>query len=198
MYVSARERLILEMLLEKKEEVTVKDLAKEMDVSVRTIHRDLKGVEDILKDYHLSLVKKSGVGIQIIGEEEKMEELKRALFHLTSQEYTPDERQTFILCTLLESPEPVKLISLANDLNVTIATVSNDITKLEDHLRVFDLSILRKRGYGVELIGTETAKRRAMRSIIADNLNEVEFLSLVRENIQKNQLNNRILSLKDY
>ncbi|MGG3988498.1 BglG family transcription antiterminator [Bacillus smithii] len=185
MYVSARERLILEMLLEKKEEVTVKDLAKEMDVSVRTIHRDLKGVEDILKDYHLSLVKKSGVGIQIIGEEEKMEELKRALFHLTSHEYTPDERQTFILCTLLESPEPVKLISLANDLNVTIATVSNDITKLEDRLRAFDLSILRKRGYGVELIGTETAKRRAMRSIIADNLNEVEFLSLVRENIQK-------------
>jgi mannitol operon transcriptional antiterminator len=185
MYVSARERLILEILLAKKEEVTVKDLAKELDVSVRTIHRDLKGIEKILKDYHLRLVKKSGVGIQIMGEEEKMEELRFNLFHFSNQEYTPDERQMIILCTLLESVEPVKLISLANDLNVTIATVSHDITKLEDRLRNFNLSILRKRGYGVELIGTETAKRRAMRSIIAENLDEVEFLSLVRENIQK-------------
>jgi mannitol operon transcriptional antiterminator len=185
MYISARERLILEILLAKNEEITVKELADEIDVSVRTIHRDLKGIEDILKDYHLSLVKKSGVGIQIIGEDAKIEELKLALFHLSYNEYTPDERQTMILCTLLEATEPVKLIALANDLNVTIATISNDLTKLEGRLNEFNLSLIRKRGYGVEIKGTETAKRRAMSNIIAENLNEVEFLSLVRENIQK-------------
>lgn len=185
MYISARERLILEILLAKNEEMTVRDLADEIDVSVRTIHRDLKGIENILKEYGLSLVKKSGVGIQIIGDKEKVEELKLTLFNLSYNEYTPDERQTILLCTLLESTEPVKLISLANDLNVTIATISNDLTKLEERLRNFNLSLMRKRGYGVEIIGTETAKRRAMSSIIAENLNEVEFLSLVRENIQK-------------
>ncbi|AIE58703.1 BglG family transcription antiterminator [Bacillus methanolicus] len=185
MYISARERMILEILLAKSEEMTVRDLADEIDVSVRTIHRDLKGIEDILKDYGLSLVKKSGVGIQIIGDKAKIEELKFTLFNLSHNEYTPDERQTIIFCTLLESTEPVKLISLANDLNVTIATISNDLTKLEDRLRNYNLSLLRKRGYGVEIIGTETAKRKAMSSIIAENLNEVEFLSLVRENIQK-------------
>lgn len=185
MYISARERLVLEILLSKNEEMTVKDLADEMDVSVRTIHRDLKGVEDTLKEYDLNLVKKSGVGIQIIGEQEKIEELKLVLFNLSYNEYTPDERQTMILCTLLEATEPVKLIALANELNVTIATISNDLTKLESRLKRFDLSLIRKRGYGVEIAGTETSKRRAMSSIIANHLDEVEFLSLVRENIQR-------------
>ncbi|WP_078408386.1 BglG family transcription antiterminator [Priestia abyssalis] len=185
MYISARERLVLEILLSKNEEITVKDLADEMDVSARTIHRDLKGVENTLKEYDLTLLKKSGVGIQIIGEQQKIEELKLILFNLSYNEYTPDERQTMILCTLLEATEPVKLIALANELNVTIATISNDLTKLESRLKQFDLSLIRKRGYGVEVAGTETSKRRAMSSIITNHLDEVEFLSLVRENIQR-------------
>ncbi|CAH0345846.1 BglG family transcription antiterminator [Bacillus sp. CECT 9360] len=185
MYISARERIMLEILLDKSEEMTVKDLADDMDVSVRTIHRDLKGLESTLKDYELQLVKKSGVGIQIIGEEDKAEELKLALLHVTYSEYTPDERQTMILCALLESREPVKLVAISNDLNVTIATISNDLTKLENRLHELDLSLIRKRGYGVEIVGSETAKRKAMRAVIAENLNEVEFLSLVKENIQK-------------
>ncbi|HDR6289171.1 TPA: BglG family transcription antiterminator [Bacillus cereus] len=188
MYISARTRLLLEILLEKNEEMTVKDLADEIDVSVRTIHRDLKGIEDILNDYNLNLVKKSGVGIQINGEQTNIEKLKFVLFNLTYNEYTPDERQTMILCTLLDSTEPFKLIALANDLNVTIATISNDLTKLENRLKHFDLSLIRKRGYGVEILGTETAKRKAMSSIISENFAEVEFLTLVRENIQKKTL----------
>ncbi|MET1031506.1 BglG family transcription antiterminator, partial [Domibacillus tundrae] len=131
------------------------------------------------------LVKKAGVGVHLVGSKEKRDELKMAISHLSYSEYTPDERQTMLLCALLESIEPVKLVSLANDLRVTIATVSNDLTKLEKTLKQFGLTIVRRRGYGVELEGSETAKRRAMSSIIAENVNEVEFLSLVKESIQK-------------
>lgn len=185
MYVSARERLILDLLIDREEEMTVKDLADDIDVSVRTVHRDLKGIEQMIEAYDLKLVKKAGVGVQLVGAKEKRDELKMAISHLSYSEYTPDERQTMLLCALLESIEPVKLVSLANDLRVTIATVSNDLTKLEKTLKQFGLTIVRRRGYGVELEGSETAKRRAMSSIIAENVNEVEFLSLVKESIQK-------------
>ncbi|SDN54345.1 mannitol operon transcriptional antiterminator [Fictibacillus solisalsi] len=188
MYISARERLIFEILLSKKEEMTVKDLADAIDVSTRTIHRDLKELENTLKSYNLELVKKSGVGIQIVGSEENMEELRMALFQLSYNEYTPDERQTIIVCTLLEAREPVKLVSMAHDLNVTIATISNDLTKVEGRLNEFHLTVVRKRGYGVEITGDESAKRRAMSQIIAQNLNETDFLALVKENIQKRSL----------
>ena len=49
MYISAREKLILDILLDKSEDLTIKDLAEEIDVSPRTIHRDLKGIEELIK-----------------------------------------------------------------------------------------------------------------------------------------------------
>ncbi|CAG9620220.1 BglG family transcription antiterminator [Sutcliffiella rhizosphaerae] len=186
MYITARERQILEILLSSEKEMTVKDLAKAIDVSTRTIHRDLKDVEDTIAQYQLSLIKKSGVGVQIIGEKENIEHLKLFLFNVDHNQYTAEERQTIILCTLLEAIEPVKLIALANELKVTIATVSNDLNKVEERLQPFkSLTLIRKRGYGVEIAGDETAKRRAMSKVITDNVDEYELLSLIRESIQK-------------
>jgi mannitol operon transcriptional antiterminator len=185
MYISARERQVLEILLTETGELTVKDLADQIGVSGRTIHRDLKNVEDILEEYNLTLQKKSGVGIHVTGDKSKIRELELFLFNLYHTEYTPNERQTMILCTLLESNEPVKLHGLANDLNVTIATVSNDLTKMEVSLKKFELSLIRRRGYGVEIEGSESAKRRAMRSLISEYLDESEILSLAKENIQR-------------
>ncbi|WP_066159357.1 BglG family transcription antiterminator [Halalkalibacter krulwichiae] len=204
MYITARERQILEKLLSTEGEITVKDLASEIDVSVRTIHRDLKGVEDILKEYDLRLIKKSGVGIHILGDDEHIDQLKMFLFNLIHNEYSPEERQTIIACSLLEASEPVKLVALANDLNVTIATVSNDLNKVEEQLMNYNnLSLVRKRGYGVEITGDEVAKRKAMSSIISEHVDEFDLLSLIRENIQKkstlqkDSVSERLLGLVD-
>jgi mannitol operon transcriptional antiterminator len=201
MYISARERQVLEILLSKKDEITVKDLAEQIGVSGRTVHRDLKNIEDILKEYDLSLQKKSGVGVQITGNDNKIRDLELFIFNLFHIEYTPDERQTIILCDLLESNGPVKLLGLANDLNVTIATVSNDLSRIEERLKNFGLSLIRRRGYGVELEGDESSIRRAMSHLISENLDESEILSLARENIQKrstqqiNTISERLLGL---
>jgi mannitol operon transcriptional antiterminator len=201
LYISARERQLLEILFSKKGEITVKNLAGRIGVSERTIHRDLKNVEDILKEYDLSLEKKSGVGVYIIGDSNKIRELELFLFNLSHNEYTPDERQTIILCELLETNGPVKLLGLANDLNVTIATVSADLTKLEEKIQKFGLTLIRKRGYGVEIAGEEGAKRRAMSNLISEYLDESELLSLTRENIQKkstqqiNSISERLMGL---
>jgi mannitol operon transcriptional antiterminator len=203
MYISARERRILEVLLVKEKTTTVNDLASEMEVSPRTVHRDLKGIEDILKEYGLQLNKKSGVGIEIIGEERSRSKLQAFLFNLSHSEYTPEERQTLILSILLDSAEPVKLLSLANDLNVTIATISNDLNKVEERITPFGLTLIRKRGYGVELQGEESSKRKVMSSLILNNLDEFEFISIIKENIQRKSsadmrtVTDRLLGLVD-
>lgn len=201
MYISARERQILEILLKAAEEITVKDLADQIGVSGRTVHRDLKNVEDILQEYQLTLEKKSGVGVQIMGDKTKLRELELFLFNISHTEYTAEERQTIILCELLENNGPVKLISLANDLNVTIATVSADLTKLEERLQTFRLKLIRRRGYGVEIEGDERGKRNAMSHLISVNLDESELLTLARENIQRrssqhiNTISERLLGI---
>ncbi|WP_318616331.1 BglG family transcription antiterminator [Sporosarcina sp. YIM B06819] len=203
MYISAREKAIIEVLIDRQEELTIKELSKEINVSSRTIHRDLDRIEELLRGYHLELLRKAGVGIQIIGANQHKEDLKRELNVFTFREYTLEERQTMILCILFESSEPVKLFALANELRVTIATISTDLLKLEQQMKPFELSIVKRRGYGIEISGSEKAKRRAMSYTIAKTLKEDEFLSLIKERIEKSSvsqehsISERLLHLVD-
>ncbi|WP_394176026.1 BglG family transcription antiterminator [Guptibacillus hwajinpoensis] len=185
MFISARERRILQLLLDSSEFFTVKGIAEELEVSERTVHRDLAGVEDILAEYELKLIKKAGVGVQIDGEESKRSELITTIFDLQITEYTQQERETLILCKLLESADPIKLVGLANDLRVTVATVSNDLNKVEVWLHNMQLSLIRRRGYGVQVEGTEALKRHAMSTLLATEFNDSDFFTLIKQSIQK-------------
>ena len=70
MIVSARERLIVQLLMEDADqEVTIKELAEQIDVSERTNHRDLKNIESVLHKFNLQLVKRAGIGIKMVGSE---------------------------------------------------------------------------------------------------------------------------------
>lgn len=185
MYISSRERELIDILLSSNKEIPIRDLAQKLDVSNRTVHRDLKSIEGILNQFQLTLTKKSGFGVQISGEESSKSELKKKLFQLSHTEYSPEERQTMILISLLESKEPVKLVSLANDLYVTVSTISYDLDKIEEQLEKYRLSLIRKRGYGIEISGPESEKRRMMSDLLLNRFGEYEFLSLIKENFPK-------------
>jgi mannitol operon transcriptional antiterminator len=190
MGVTSRQRMILHALLDKEQGVTVKEMADEIEVSTRTIHRELHDLEPLLDQYDLKLVKRAGIGICLVGEPLKKEEFKLSLYNQTTVEYSPDERKVLILCQLLESTEPVKLASLAYDCKVTTATISNDLDELEDWIQKYDLILVRRRGYGVELGGLEASKRKAMSTLISEHLDEFELLGILKENIHGKSLKN--------
>lgn len=183
MGVSSRQRMILNILLTEEQEITIKDIADRIEVSTRTVHRELTELEPLLEQQGLQLVKRSGIGVAIEGEARQKEELRLSLYNQTTVEYAPDERKLLILCQLLEATDPVKLVSLAFDLKVTTATISYDLDEMVDWLRRYDLTLLRKRGYGVELCGSESAKRKAMSELITEHLDEFELLGILKENI---------------
>ncbi len=190
MIVSARERLILQLLMDDADqEVTIKELAEQIDVSERTIHRDLKNIESILQQFNLKLIKRAGIGIKMIGSETSLTELRIAIQKQDYKEYTPDERMIVALCTLLDHQEPIKLQSLANDLGVTTATISHDLDKMEPFVEEYGLTLIRRRGYGIELTGSEEAKRKAIKSLISDRFDVPDFLRMVRENIERKSTN---------
>ncbi|WP_185819639.1 BglG family transcription antiterminator [Salibacterium salarium] len=201
-FMSARERELLNYLLKYDEETPVSTVAKELNVSSRTIHRDLKGVEQTLKSYHLELMKATGKGIKIQGSPENKQELELALLQPSAVEYTGEERRTLILCSLLENTEPIKLNSLAIDLKVTVATISYDLDKLEEWFSNSDLTLVRRRGFGVKIDGTESAKRAAMSQLIAENFMESDLFRVMRESIKNkaastgtNTISDRLLGL---
>ncbi|MEC5423425.1 PRD domain-containing protein [Virgibacillus sp. C22-A2] len=201
MYLPARVRKVIEFLLHAEEDVTVKEIAKVLEVSERTIHRDLKSIESIVFDYNLELLKKSGVGLRITGDSSDKQQLEMALSNTVSPDFTPEERQAIILSTLFETNEPIKLFALANELKVTIATISNDLDQLEEELATFHLLLIRKRGFGVKIEGDEADKRAAISNLISKYVDPFDFVSLLKENIQKKSthqltvISNRLLGL---
>ncbi|GAA4702458.1 BglG family transcription antiterminator [Brevibacillus fulvus] len=201
MTVTSRQRLILNVLLAEPQGVTVREIAEQVEVSTRTVHRELGELEHLLADYDLRLTKKAGIGIFLEGDLEKKEQLQASLYNQTSIEYTPEERKLLIRCQLLEATEPVKLVALSYDLKVTTATISYDLDELEDWFAKYELTLIRRRGYGVELHGAESAKRKAMSDLIAEHLDEFELLGVLKENIQSksfrhiNTVSERLLGL---
>ncbi|KGX91206.1 BglG family transcription antiterminator [Pontibacillus marinus] len=190
MYVTGRERKILDMLLSQQDEpATIKHMAKELDVSTRTVHRDLKSIESLLDEYNLQLEKATEGQLEITGPFESKQAFKLELNQQTTLDYTPEERHVLILSTLLEAREPVKLIALASELGVTVATISHDLDKIEEDLSDFQLTLVRKRGYGVEIEGEESKIREAISYLIMRHMDELDFFSLLRQNIQEKPKN---------
>ncbi|MGG2025544.1 BglG family transcription antiterminator [Gottfriedia sp. S16(2024)] len=195
MYISAREREIINLLLDHPNGINVQEIAENLNVSSRTVQRELKGVESIALAHSLFLKKILGVGMYIEGKPEQKNELQIAILK-SGQEFTQKERQELILCSLLKEPESIKLSSLANDLHVTVATVSNDLNKVEEWLKDFNLELMRKKGYGIALLGSERKKRKALGHLIAQQLNEYEFLSVVEdEHESTNSFSNGLLEI---
>ncbi|KEO84128.1 hypothetical protein EL26_06595 [Tumebacillus flagellatus] len=181
MKVTSRQRSILEFLTTRTKEVTTSEIAGVIGVSTRTIHRELISLDEVLTPYQLRLQKKSGSGIRILGDDDRLQALRRDMLEPQTTEYLSEERKLLILCALLEAREPIKLFTLAADLKVAVATVSADLDVLETRIDPDKLTLVRKRGYGVELSGPETFKRHAICQLILESVDESDLFGQAPE-----------------
>jgi mannitol operon transcriptional antiterminator len=188
MNISSRQRMILEILIRENTFLTVHEIAEKIQVSSRTVHRELHELEKFLEQFGIQVVKRSGVGVQIRGTDEEIDRLLSHLSSASMTELTSNERKAMILCLLLEAEEPVKLLSLAYDLKVATATISHDLDELEEWLNQNGLSLIRKRGYGVEITGPEFAKRRAISNLIVKHFDESELIGIIKQSIPNKSL----------
>ncbi|WP_028562096.1 BglG family transcription antiterminator [Paenibacillus pinihumi] len=175
MKVTNRQRQLLDLLLSSKEEITAADIAAAINVSARTVHRELPELEPLLEKYGIELQRKSGIGIQLIGPPAQLDLLKQVLSRMSYTEYTAEERRVFILCMLLESNEPVKLFALAHNLHVTVATMSHDLDELEKGIIKYDLKLVRRRGYGIMLEGSEQVKRELLLTLAQQYIDDSDL-----------------------
>ncbi|HET7628236.1 MAG TPA: BglG family transcription antiterminator [Bacillales bacterium] len=184
MYLTAREKQILFQLLSADQAVTVQSLAERLKVSKRTVQRDVKGLQPLLSEHGLSAESDSR-GMFVEGSAEQKQSLLRQAAEIKPFEYTADERQTMIVCHLLEADEPVKLAALAHELRVTSATVSHDLDAVEETLKPYDLALIRKRGYGVEIAGKERHIRQFMSGLLADQLGVKDTITALKDKIDR-------------
>ncbi|WP_280771499.1 BglG family transcription antiterminator [Salipaludibacillus daqingensis] len=183
MYVSARDRFILDLLIQQPEGVTIREIAHSLQVSERTIHRDLTSFDSLLHPYEITLEKITGKGIFLKGSKEQIDQFTQDLQEAKHFDFLPEQRYVIIICKLLESFEPMKLQSLATDLNVTVATISNDLDKVAEWLLKYELTLEKRRGFGIQLVGNESSKRKAISGLLAENFDETDILQYIRRQL---------------
>ncbi|KIL52167.1 BglG family transcription antiterminator [Jeotgalibacillus soli] len=181
-YISARERKIIEWLLRTQHQfTTIRELADALDVSSRTIHRELKKVESALAEYDVQLEKQSGTGIRIRGTSSNLQRLDDALQGVKEHDLQQEERLVVLLHYLIRHDSPVKTALLVRVLNVATATLMQDLDKLSEQIKPYGLSILRKRGYGIELVGSERERRKALANLMIEQMDTSSLYSMVDE-----------------
>ncbi|NLP33646.1 MAG: BglG family transcription antiterminator, partial [Clostridiales bacterium] len=158
-------------LLQEEQILSVQKLAVEIKVSKRTVQRELENIDASLNEHKLSLQSKPGMGIWLSGENE---DKKKLLERLQEEDIIDsgdiDERRKLLILEILKDLSPKKLYYYSNIFGVSEATISNDMEAIEGWFEQFNLKIIRKPGYGVELEGSEKNYRIALRKFIDENM----------------------------
>lgn len=160
MKMSNRQRQIAALLTNRPDGITAAEIAESIRVSARTVHRELQEIEASLIAAGIDLLRKSGSGFALGAAPEKLEAFRRMLDHSDATGHNAQERKVLTMLRLIEESEPTKLFALAHELQVAIPTISHDLDEWESLLTGSGLALERRRGYGVELQGSEHAIRR--------------------------------------
>ncbi|WP_211746934.1 PRD domain-containing protein [Paenibacillus sp. Marseille-Q4541] len=166
--------------------VTVRELSDELDVSEKTIKRELPAMEQWLNGYDLTLTRKPGAGLMLEGKPSAFGSVQAVIGSIKAPtSYSRNERRYFIISELLLSSEPIKLFTFASRFKVTEGTLSHDLDLIEEWFEAFHIKLLRKPGYGIFVEGTEKDFRTALIHLLHENVDEYELIRLVRDRMKE-------------
>ncbi|SET51972.1 mannitol operon transcriptional antiterminator [Salinibacillus kushneri] len=164
MFITSREKSIIDLIVRSSGTHTIHSLSAFLNVSVRTIQRDLKSVEKILKPFDLKLERHPNEGLYIDGRNDQIYRLVQSLISVNTTDETPEERKLRLLLILLHEGPSLKKQVLANELGISDSTLTSYLDDVAYWLQKFSITLTRKRGVGVELIGKEASIRHALAS----------------------------------
>lgn len=196
MFLSNREKEILDLLIKSKGHyITIYEIAQQQGVSSRTIHRELKTLEQDINKYNLTIERVPKKGVQLNGSADDIHDLKNALAQNPTLDLTVPEQKAIILYALIQSKEPIKQYSLAHEIGVAATTLTKLLDELEENAKDYQLEIVRKRGIGVTLNGSEAKKREMLSHLMVDNLNSTSVYSVIENHFVYQSLNASQLSM---
>jgi len=177
---TVRQKFILSNLIEKGP-LSIKGLSQQVDVSERTIMREVSSMNDWLKNYRLH-ISESGGRLVISGNQKDVDMVSKLFDRIPPLWLlTQEQRQVLITAQLLLAKEPIKSAYFGCQFNVVEGTIIFYLDKIEGWLRTKDLKLIRRRGYGLEIIGTDWSKRNAFAELVYNYKSISELLAFLYE-----------------
>lgn len=180
-----RMQQILLIMLNEDKVISVKNLAERMNLSKRTVQRELEYLGRALKEYHVEFCSKTGTGVWLEGAREDRDRLLRHLSEKDTLDASdrPERRKRLIL-EILKDKTLKKLYYYSELFGVSEATISADLEAAEEWFEPFNLKIIRKPGYGISIEGREKDFRLALRAFIDENIDTHFIRDIYEEKAQ--------------
>ncbi|MDF2505675.1 PRD domain-containing protein [Clostridium sp.] len=189
--ITSRQQFTLNKILNQ-EVINLDDLHKQLEVSERTILREISSINKFLRKYHLSIYYDNNALLTISGNKEKIQELRESLSSIPLQWLlNREQRQIMIACELLVNKEPVKASYYSNKFNVVLGSISLDLDGIAKWAASKKLCLIRNRNIGIIIEGSEWNKRNALVDLIFKYKPYEELLAFLYE--QKFDQNTKLL-----
>jgi mannitol operon transcriptional antiterminator len=144
--------------------MTVARLAETCKTSKRTLFREMKDINELIRPYRVTLQSKTGFGVKMEGGTDEKQHFKSLLLQAGAQNclILKEERQAYLLTELLKHKNLQKLVFYSHKFDVSEATISNDVKAIEPILASYGLQFARRPGSQMSLVGDEENFRKAI------------------------------------
>lgn len=163
-------KIIIE--LSDSEYVTASELAKILDLNEKTVRTTIGKMRDSLDEYGIEIESKTRKGYHLlIYDKEKYQAFINNDECLSKNDIPNNskEREEWLLDYLLKQQKFVRIDDLSEMLYVSRSTITNDIRNVEDSLKSYHITLIRRPNYGLHIQGSEFDIRNCMISQFKDN-----------------------------
>ncbi len=170
--------LILMILLDSEEFITIDRIAKELSVSNKTIRNELIKLDEWLITTNLKLNKKTGSGIMLKGSIQDKFSIRQEITEMSkvAHDFSPQHRMNSIAIKLLGNKESLRVYNLAEEFYSSRATIHKDLEKVGNLLGKYKIELIRKKNHGLTVSGKERHIRTCLVDLI---LNDSDIKNLV-------------------
>ncbi|MFC6295659.1 BglG family transcription antiterminator [Lactiplantibacillus daoliensis] len=171
---------LLQLLLATPAGLSMSQIETAINSSRRTIYREFSNLELVLANAKLQIVNQdhrfqlSGTATDLVDFQAQLSDS-----HGIAPAFDSQTRQNALACRILMANRSMKLKELALDFDVSIATISNDLTTLAAPFADYDLSIERLKSRGIQVAGTESNVRSLFATILNNAINDYEFFKTI-------------------
>ena len=170
--IKPKEQLIA-LLQSCKTSMTGKEIAKELNVSDRTIRAWIKDI-----NHDTKIIESTASGYRL-----KEKNIKSFPSNVTYEFGSAEERQIYMIERILFAKHGVNLYDLAEQIYVSYSTIEKDIKPIKNLLKAYDLTLKRSKGT-ISIVGTEWKKRNLIKKLFI-NKND-DFLKSMMNTLCEN------------
>lgn len=172
---------MIELLIEYRNGITVEELMRVLNVSKRTVYREIASIEASLAKFQLQINKPRGEGYRLIGDPFQIDALKQKIYQVSPNNFDMVQRQHALAITLLQADDAITMEALAYDFEVSIGTINADLSMIDESLEDFSLRIERQKTRGIYVQGGEKERRQILSSLLYGNINEYDFFQYLHQ-----------------